>query len=164
MDFFVRQMQASDIQAVLTMQTLVYPESLLEDADFYLNRLQLSPNLCLVAEQRGLLIGYLISYPWQIDYPPQLNEVLADIPTKANSWFVHDCAVIPQAQGLGVARGLLNKAEKNAREKQLSYASLVSLGQAVTYWQKQNYHFVEKNMGKKLACYGDGAAYMYKKL
>ncbi|WP_154584418.1 GNAT family N-acetyltransferase, partial [Bordetella pertussis] len=89
--YIVRTMRPADVEAVLRVQAAVYPASLLESAALFQNRIEIAPATCQVALDGQDLIGYLIAYP----------------PGAADTWFVHDCAVLPAAQGGGVAAALL---------------------------------------------------------
>ena len=162
----VRPMHAGDIHAVLDVQTAVYPADLLEEAAFFSNRLTLAPQTCRVAERDGALVGYLIAYPWNAGLPAALNQPLDGLPSPATTWFVHDCAVAPQAQGLGVAAALLEDSAAQARRAGLRRAALVSLASAVTYWQQRGYQPEAESpeLRGKLAQYGDGAVYMARTL
>ncbi|MBO9356620.1 GNAT family N-acetyltransferase [Bordetella petrii] len=162
----VRPMQAHDIEPVLHIQASVYPATLLESAALFRNRLQISPGTCQVAEGRHGLLGYLVAYPWLTGHPPSLDQPLHALPDQADSWFVHDCAVLPAAQGLGVAQALLQGGLAHARQRGLRHTSLVALRPAVGYWERLGYRAVAAPAGlrAKLAQYGPGARYMVRAL
>lgn len=159
-------MQAGDIHAILDVQAAVYPADLLEEASFFANRLELAPHTCRVAERGGALLGYLIAYPWDAGLPAALNQPLDALPSPATTWFVHDCAVAPAAQGLGVAAALLDDSAHGARRAGLRRAALVSLAPAVTYWQRRGYapEAQSSALRAKLTQYGEGAVYMSRAL
>ncbi|MNU35667.1 Acetyltransferase (GNAT) family protein [compost metagenome] len=172
MPYRIRPMQASDVDAVLDAQALAYPRFLLESADFFLNRLNLAPSYCWVAQAapsdaRAGLLGYLISYPWDAGLPPALDVALAALPGGADHWFLHDCAVVPSAHGLGVGQALVRTAAQGAADNGLRRASLVSLESAVGYWRRHGYAPVDVRSGvlaEKLAGYGGNACYMSRAL
>jgi len=166
-------MLASDVDGILDAQTLAYPDFLLESAAFFLNRLTLAPAYCWVASTQDddTLLGYLISYPWDAGLPPALDVALTTLPAQADHWFLHDCAVVPAAQGLGVGQALLRTAASAALDQGLHRASLVSLESAVSYWRRHGYqpvaeqgeHMATKEaaaLAEKLAGYGPQACYM----
>lgn len=164
-------MLASDVNGILAAQTLAYPNFLLESASFFLNRLALAPSHCWIAQAaspgRNGLMGYLISYPWNAGLPPALDATLASLPADSDHWFLHDCAVVPQAQGLGVAQALVRAAAATAREAGLRRASLVSLESATGYWRRHGYapmSIGSPGLADKLAGYGPGAMYMSRAL
>lgn len=161
-------MLAGDVDAILDAQALAYPQVLLESAGFFLNRLALAPSYCWVAqaarpEEREGLLGYLVSYPWDAGLPPALDVPLTALPGGADHWFLHDCAVVPQAQGLGVGQALVRTAAQAAVDNGLQRASLVSLASAVSYWLGHGYAPVaaeSDELAEKLAGYGPDARYM----
>ncbi|SSW69900.1 GNAT family N-acetyltransferase [Achromobacter veterisilvae] len=160
-------MLASDVDGILAAQALAYPAFLLESAGFFLNRLALAPSHCWVAQAEppagGGLLGYLVSYPWDAGLPPALDAALASLPAGADHWFLHDCAVAPQAQGLGVGQALVRAAAACALENGLRRASLVSLESATGYWRRHGYAPVAAGgagLAEKLAGYGPQALYM----
>ncbi len=168
MQYQVRPMLASDVDAILQAQALAYPQFLLEGAGFFLNRLALAPQYCWVAQpgtpmSPGALLGYLISYPWDAGLPPALDVPLPALPARADHWFLHDCAVVPAAQGLGVGQALVAAAAASAVDNGLTRASLVSLASAAGYWMRHGYAPLAPQtpgLAEKLAGYGDGASYM----
>lgn len=159
-------MTVSDLTAVLALQAQVYPADILEEEAFFLNRLALAASTCRVTIRQERLLGYLIAYPWSADLPPALNQPLDRLPQGASSWFVHDCAVSPQAQGLGLAGLMLRDSALSAGQAGLTRASLVSLAPAVGYWEKQGYQPMPHTpaLAAKLAGYGPGASYMSRTL
>ncbi|MGE8689134.1 MAG: GNAT family N-acetyltransferase [Achromobacter sp.] len=165
-------MLAGDVDGILAAQTLAYPDFLLESAGFFQNRLALAPSHCWVADTaapagRDGLLGYLISYPWDAGLPPALDVALESLPAGADHWFLHDCAVVPRAQGLGVGQALVRAAAGSALEHGLRRASLVSLGSATGYWRRQGYApmaVAGAGLAAKLAGYGPQAQYMAREL
>lgn len=161
-------MLASDVDAILRAQALAYPQFLLEGAGFFLNRQALAPQYCWVAQPdapqaSGGVLGYLISYPWDGGLPPALDVPLAALPAQADHWFLHDCAVVPAAQGLGVGQALVRAAAARAMDHGLTRASLVSLASAAGYWLRHGYAPLAPStagLAEKLAGYGEGASYM----
>ncbi|SFD16344.1 GNAT family N-acetyltransferase [Pragia fontium] len=167
MQYHIRPMKLADLDAIFDIQASVYHSDLLESQAFYENRLQLSANTCWVATtEKNQLLGYLISYPWIRTFPPALGEVLATLPEHADSWFVHDCAISPSTQGLGVGKALFITARNSAIEQGFRHSSLVSLAQATHYWLNQGYIAVDNTpqLTEKLAAYGEGACYMYQEM
>lgn len=173
MQYQVRPMLACDVDGILDAQAQAYPEFLLESASFFLNRLALAPGYCWVAQpaEGKDLLGYLVSYPWDDGLPPALDVTLTALPTGADHWFVHDCAVVPAAQGLGVGQALLRAAASAAQESGMRRASLVSLASAVGYWLRHGYgpavpscDAMPAELVEKLAGYGSGARYLARAL
>ncbi|MEH3021181.1 MAG: GNAT family N-acetyltransferase [Pseudomonas oryzihabitans] len=163
----IRPLRPADIPAVLDLQAANYPAELLEDHAFYANRLALAPEHCwAAADAEGRLRGYLIGYPWDDGLPPVLGARLERLPERASTWFLHDCAVHPDAQGQGVAGRLYRHAQGQARRARLPQGRLVSLPGAIGYWQRHLYRPVPADaaLTAKLAGYGAGACLMQRSL
>lgn len=164
----IRPMRPADVAGVLHVQALAYTDILLEDADFFLNRLALAPDHCWVAaSDTAHVSAYLIAYPWVDGLPPALNVALARLPAVCTSWFLHDCAVHPAAQGTGLGGQLLRTAAARAGADGFAHASLVSLERAVPYWVRHGYAPAAPSspvLTAKLAGYGAGARYMTRAL
>ncbi|MBH3329597.1 MAG: GNAT family N-acetyltransferase [Pseudomonas oryzihabitans] len=163
----IRPLRPADLPAVLAIQAANYPADLLEDHAFYANRLELAPEHCWAAlDAEARLQGYLIAYPWDDGLPPVLGARLEQLPGAASTWFLHDCAVHPDAQGQGVAGRLYRHAKGQARRARLRQGRLVSLSNAIGYWQRHHYHPVPADaaLEAKLAGYGAGACLMQRTL
>lgn len=158
-EYITRTMQPTDIDGIMQVQQAVYPRTLLEEPAFFLNRMQLAGPLCRVAVDGEEVLGYLTSYPWHSGLPPELNLPLTGLPADAGCWFIHDCAVLPKAQGRGVAGRLLGDAALAAKQIGLRTASLVALADAVAYWQQRDF-LAQPVPAAALAGYGDGAQFM----
>ncbi|WP_295466115.1 GNAT family N-acetyltransferase [uncultured Pseudomonas sp.] len=159
----IRPLRPADLPAVLAIQAANYPADLLEDHAFYANRLALAPEHCWAAtDPQDRLQGYLIGYPWDDGLPPVLGARLEQLPGEASTWFLHDCAVHPDAQGQGVAGRLYRHAKGQARRARLRQGRLVSLSNAIGYWQRHQYRPVPADaaLTAKLAGYGVGACLM----
>ena len=132
-------MRPGDVDGILAVQALAYPGFLLESAGFFLNRLALAPRHCWIADgaESGTLGCDLVSLG--LGLPPVLDVELDALPDGADHWFLHDCAVSPAAQGLGVGQALLRQAAGQAASQGLLRASLVSLQGAVSYWRRHGY-------------------------
>lgn len=166
MFYHIRPMSPADLEAVLDIQASVYHADLLEGIEFFQNRLMLSAPTCWVAAHKQRLLGYLISYPWLRTFPPELDNMIDGIPPMADSWFVHDCAISPVAQGIGAGKKLFITAQAHAIEQGFRHTSLVSLAQANSYWCRQGYITMDntEQLSQKLAQYGNGACYMYRNI
>lgn len=165
MNVRIELMQVHDLSQVLEVQADVYDADILEDRSFYQNRLDLAPESCWVARDADdQLHGYLVSYPWAGLLPPSLGDALNSLPSPADQWFIHDCAVMRRAQGRGVAGALLQAGRRYASQRGLRRCSLVSLGPAVGYWQRLGYKPIEgvpaPVLEAKLRQYGDQASFM----
>jgi ribosomal protein S18 acetylase RimI-like enzyme len=73
--------------------------------------LKSADGLVLVAERGGLVVGALIG---EVENPAEGSDTFA-VPT--STAHVHDIAVLPEAQGRGVGRALMERFEQELRER-----------------------------------------------
>lgn len=132
MEFQIRQEQESDQQAVYKLVELAFRN--MEESDhrehLLVERLRKSetfiPELSLVAEANGEIIGYILLTEVEIVSADKVVTSLALAPV----------AVLPDYQGEGIGGALIREAHKRAAE--LGYGSAVLLGHK-DYYPKFGY-------------------------
>ena len=154
-----RPMAEADLPAVLAVSGEIHP-GLPEGVEMFRNRLALFPAGCLVLRAgAGPLLGYAVSHPSRRYEPPALNVVLPALPAGADDYYLHDVALMPQARGGGHARAGVEALLVNACA--FETASLVSVYGTARFWSRFGFEpALGRDMGPKLAPYGDGAVYM----
>ena len=155
-------MQAADLASVEAVAQAIHVD-FPEDEAVFAERLRLCPLGCLVLAMDGGIAGYLISHPWMLGAPPALDTLLGAVPEGADSWYIHDLALAPQARGTGAAGRVVAHAVELARAAGLASLSLMSVGGSAGFWRRQGFE-VAPVPAEKLASYGDGAAYMVRRL
>jgi GNAT superfamily N-acetyltransferase len=88
-----------------------------ETPEIYENKFLVSPKGCYVYEDSYGIQGYILSHPWNILSPPELNKALVEV--EINCWFIHDIVVVPEYRGRGIADEIIQKI--------LGYNPIVSL-------------------------------------
>jgi len=131
----LREINDRDWPSVDRLQRMAYSAELLEGIDALQSIGQRSPKTCLLAEDSEPL-GYLIAHPWMAEDLPPLNVVLPEIPTGAQTWFLHDLALSPAARGRGIARELVETGFAAGRALGLRDAALLSVQGSEFFWQK----------------------------
>ncbi len=139
----IRQMQLTDLPAVVKLQDRCYSEDLFESADLVKSRLLLTPQSCWVALYQDKLWAYLFSYPAILGNINALGQPFAAY-SDANCLYLHDLAVSSDARGQGVATKLLAKATDYARELDFDYLSLVSVQNSLQFWQERGFSVVSQ--------------------
>lgn len=130
-----------------------------ERDEVFAERIRLCPEGCLVYGSGDEVAGYLISHPWRRFAPPALGALFGALPPDADSWFIHDLALAPEARGGGAIAAALAGLEAEARAYPV--ISLVAVEAAADYWRRRG--FADRStpdMAAKLAGYGPGALYM----
>ncbi|KZE30283.1 hypothetical protein AVW16_12705 [Crenobacter luteus] len=156
-------MRATDLDGVLAVQRRCYRPELIESRAALASRHRLAPDTCWVAARDGALLGYLFAHPWQGEAPPALDAPLAALPAMADTLFIHDLALHPDARGLGLGPRLVDAALAAGRARGLVRSRLVAVQGADAFWSRFGYR-AARLAPAKLARYGDDAVGMARAL
>ena len=153
-----RKMQAGDLAAVMAVADAVHA-GLPEDEAVFAERLALYPEGCLALElPDGEVAGYAISHPILPASPPKLNSLLGAIPAGADEYYIHDVALLPKLRGSGLARPAIEHLLDHARRYRS--VALVSVYGTGPFWSRFGFVQSTRDMGDKLAPYGEDAVFM----
>ncbi len=140
-----RHMQARDIARVTAVANVVHAD-FFEDEAVFRDRFMLYPDGCFVLERGNEILGYGVSYPWQLDTVPALNAVLGEL---------------PEARSGGNATRVVELMAAQAETDGFATMSLVAVSGSQGFWEKKG--FVARDLPQlagKLKTYSDGALYM----
>jgi len=159
-----RAMRLSDIPAVVTIADAVHGE-LTESAEVFAERLALYPAGCFLLERDGEAVGHLVSHPWPRRTPVPLDVLLGAIPADADSFYLHDLALLPAARGSGAGVAVIRQALVDAASAGYREASLVAVHGADSFWARQGFRYVDDEvLARKLQSYGEGTFFMERPL
>lgn len=160
-DPIIRPLERCDLPAALTIQSEVYPDFLVEPADAFASRLDVSPQFCLAAVSDGELVGYLLAHGWPRQSPPPVGAILSPS-ARSEVLFIHDLAVGAKGRGLAVGRRLVNHAFELAAHQKLARAELIAVEGAAAYWRSLGFAAAEvpAELEAKVAVYGSQACWM----
>lgn len=153
-----REMRAGDIRAALRVADRVHPD-LPEGRAVFEDRMALFAPGCLVLDGGRRILGYALSHPWILGEPPALDTCLGTLPSEADTYYIHDVALAPEARGTGAAASGVERLLALAGA--YPTASLVSVHGTASFWSR--FGFAEAGgalPSGKLAAYGLGATYM----
>ncbi len=146
-----RPMTLPDLSNVERVAAAVHPAHP-EDAAVFRERMSLFPAGCFVRDGAAGIQGYVLSHPWTFGRPPSLNTMLGKLPEAADTFYLHDLALLPHARAGGAgseAVGLIiDRAERGA----FRTLSLLAVGRSLTFWQRHGFSAVD--LGIDLASYG----------
>ncbi len=147
-------MLAEDLPGVDAVAAIVHP-GFPEDGEVLAERLALHPAGCFALDGEAGIAGYLISHPWHDNAAPKLNSRLGAIPADAETYYIHDLALHPAAQGTGAAGAIIRRlmAETAAFPRH----ALVAVNGSAPFWSRFGFSPAE---GPDLASYGGAAIYM----
>lgn len=157
-----REAEGSDLAAMMRIADVVHPD-FPEDPLVFSERLALFPRgVLLLADDEPA--GYVLSHPWMLDRPPALDTALGNLPPAADTYYIHDIALLPRVRGQGHARAAIDSLMALASDASLSTASLISVI-GPTYWQAFGFRDASSRIAaEKLRSYSDMARYMVRDL
>ncbi|MGF6173796.1 ribosomal protein S18 acetylase RimI-like enzyme [Ensifer sp. 4252] len=159
-----REASLPDLVSVSEIQLVVH-EAFPEDEDVLADRLEMSPEGCFMLEVGGIAQGYVLSHPWIRRAPPSLNAVLGEIPATADTWYIHDLALLPETRGSGAGGNVVPLLAEIARSEGYHSMSLVSVNGSRGFWERQGFSVrMDEQLASKLASYGEDALYMERSL
>lgn len=153
-----RPMHGDDIPAVSAISDEVHG-AFTEPAAVYVERLALYPAGCFVLQQGHRIAGYLIAHPWRGEVSPPLGQPLGMLPAQADTLYLHDIALLPEARGSGAGRAALALVAGDAIRQGLPDISLTAVQGADRYWASLGFAYDEPGTS---AAYGEGTYRMRK--
>jgi GNAT superfamily N-acetyltransferase len=157
-----RPLTKSDLPAVAEIARQVHP-SFPEDDAVFAERLALYPDGTRLLEIDGLASGYLLSHPWRFKQLPALNTLLGAVPEDADTYYVHDLALMPKARGTGAAAAIVGEILRHGRARGLATTSLVAVNGSVPFWHKHGFRALKApELDETLASYEPSARFMTK--
>ena len=139
------------MEAVAEIVHTDYPE----DEAVFIERLALYPAGCFALDGAAGLQGYLISHPWHQGAAPKLNTLLGTVPAERDTYYIHDLALHPAAQGAGAASAIIRRLL--AETVGFRRHALVAVNASVPFWSR---HGFRPATGPDIASYGADALYM----
>ena len=134
-------MRGDDLPAVDAISDVVHGD-FTEPLETFADRLVHYPAGCAMFERDGEPLGYLISHPWPRDAaPPKLGALLGKI-AAADSYYLHDIALLPAARGTGAGATATAFAVRQAKIEGCRDIRLVAIQGADSYWHAQGFAYV----------------------
>nr|WP_295885638.1 GNAT family N-acetyltransferase [uncultured Devosia sp.] len=157
-----RGLTALDLPDVEAIAAKVHPD-FPEDMAVFAERQRLYPDGARLLELDGVAAGYILSHPWRFKALPELNALLGAIPDDADTYYLHDLALLPAARGTGAAAMIVGDILRHARSTGLASVSLVAVNGSLPFWYKHGFRALKApELDEKLASYEATARYMVK--
>jgi ribosomal protein S18 acetylase RimI-like enzyme len=157
-----RGMTAADLPAVAAISGAVHGRYS-ETIEVYAERLALHPTGCFVFEADSAPSGYLVTHSWHRDTPPKLGAMLGAIPADADTFYLHDIALLPATRGTGAGRAAVELTVQAARAAGFGEITLIAVAGADSFWAAQGFVIVDA-APDILASYGPEARLMRRTL
>lgn len=159
-----RAMTGYDLPAVQKIADEVHP-GFFESAEVLGERQRLYRNGCYLLEIGEKPAGYVLSHPWRAGSLPALNTPLGEISADADTYYLHDLALLPVARRVGAASHIVGALAKHAEARGFGTMSLVAVNGSVAFWQRQGFAVVDlPELRGKLLSYEAEARYMVRHL
>lgn len=162
----IRLLRASDIDAVLAIQSRAYTELVPETAEVLLCKLRISPTTCWLAEVEGKPAGYLLTHPWVVATPPALHAHIDELPMRCDCLYLHDLAINPEFRGYKIAGALVSGALRRARELGFELTALIAVQASRKFWARFGFAPLSEpspELLEKLASYTADATFMVRR-
>ncbi|MGI2168797.1 GNAT family N-acetyltransferase [Shewanella sp. MF05960] len=145
----------------MAIQAQCYVELTPESLSVMQSKWLASPSTCVVFEQTQQVLAYALVHPWNRGDAPSLDSEISS--QHSTSWYLHDMAIAPSAQGLGVGKQLLTHVLNQASALNIDGIGLVAVQGAHTYWLQQGFkpHATSPKLTQSLSSYPAGACYLY---
>ena len=159
-----RTMSALDLTAVEAIAEVVH-QDFYESPAVLLEKRNLYPNGAHVLEIGERPVGYVLSHPYRLNAIPALNAPLGALPADADTYYLHDLALLPVARRMGAAQFIAGVLAKHALARGFTTMSLVAVNGSEGFWARQG--FLAQNIPEltgKLLSYEAGARYMVREL
>ncbi len=150
----------NDLGRVLEIQRTAYHAIVPEADEVMVRKFELCPNGCFAAWKNGRIWGYILSHPWTLAEFPVLDTYIEALPDKADSWYIHDLAMLKDLHGCGAGRLLVERVLAEAEQSGFLLSHLVSIQDTKKFWEKNGYKTADCRRPEKLRHYGESACYM----
>jgi len=159
-----RAMTGYDLGAVFQIANTVHP-GFFEAEAVLAEKFERYRNGCYLLEVSEKPAGYVLSHPWTLGSLPALNALLGEIPSDADTYYIHDLALLPLTRGVGAAGQIVAALTKHAIAMGFPTMSLVAVNGSIAFWEKQGFAVEARpELTDKLAAYEEAARYMVKTL
>ncbi len=133
-----RAMTGYDLAAVESIANQVHP-GFFESAAVLGERQRLYRNGCYLLEIGEKPAGYVLSHPWRAGSVPALNVLLGELPATADTYYLHDLALLPVARRVGAASHIVGALIKHAAARGFASMSLVAVNGSSGFWRRHGF-------------------------
>jgi len=159
-----RAMSAYDLPAVAEIAGVVHPK-FPEAPEVLAERQSLYHNGAYLLEIGERPAGYVLSHPWRFGTLPALDSLLGEIPLDADTYYIHDLALLPVARRIGAATFITNALAKHARARAFPTMSLIAVNGSAGFWGRHEFELADvPHLNEKLMSYENEARLMVRRL
>ena len=158
-----RGMTGFDMPSVEQVAATVHPDYF-ESGEVLAERQALYHDGAYVLEVGERIAGYVLSHPWRFGDAPALNSLLGALPDHADTYYIHDIALLPLARKIGAASQIIEALIKHAIAGGFPSISLVAVNRSSGFWSRFGFEIEDVGeLTQKLLSYDDDARYMVRR-
>lgn len=131
----LRAIREDDLHAVLAVQAACYPPVMQEAGEVVRSRIRAAAATSFVAECGGKVCAYVFAYRSSQGVVTPLDAHFKVL-EEGDTLYIHDLSVSPAAAGRGLARQLVERLRRLARDEGLAYCALVSVQDSQRFWER----------------------------
>jgi GNAT superfamily N-acetyltransferase len=159
-----RSLTGYDMPAVEQIAAAVHPD-FFESLDVLAERQRIYFHGTYLLEVNERPAGYVLSHPWRHGDLPALNTLLGDVPADADTYYIHDLALLPVARRIGAASFITEALAKHARAHGFPTMSLVAVNGSRGFWERHGFAVEDRpDLLQKLTSYEAAARLMVRRL
>jgi ribosomal protein S18 acetylase RimI-like enzyme len=159
-----RAMTGYDMEAVARIAAAVHP-AFYEAPEVLAERHALYRNGAYLLEINERPAGYVLSHPWRLGTLPALDSLLGALPEPADTYYIHDLALLPVARRVGAASFITTALAKHARAHNYPTMSLVAVNNSRGFWERHDFSVAAApDLAEKLQSYEEAACLMVRRL
>ena len=159
-----RAMTGYDMEAVARIAAAVHP-AFYEAPAVLAERHALYRNGAYLLEINERPAGYVLSHPWRLGTLPALDSLLGALPEPADTYYIHDLALLPVARRVGAASFITAALAKHARAHGYPSMSLVAVNNSRGFWERHDFAVADApGLAAKLQSYEPAACLMVRAL
>ncbi|HWA44002.1 MAG TPA: GNAT family N-acetyltransferase [Hypericibacter adhaerens] len=159
-----RTLTGYDMPAVEKIAATVHPD-FPESYDVLAERQRLYHNGTYLLEIGERPAGYVLSHPWVLGTLPALNTLIGELPAGADTYYIHDLALLPVARRIGAASYITEALAKHARAHGFPTMSLVAVNGSQGFWERHEFQIADApHLRDKLKSYEEAAVLMVRRL
>jgi ribosomal protein S18 acetylase RimI-like enzyme len=159
-----RAMTGYDLPAVEKIAADVHP-GFFESPEVLAEKQRLYHHGAYLLEIGERPAGYVLSHPWKTGSLPALNALLGELPEAADTYYLHDLALLPVARRIGAASFIVSALVKHAAAHGFGTMSLVAVNGSQGFWERHGFAVADvPDLSEKLGTYEEAARLMVRPL
>ncbi len=159
----IRHIAVADWDGIVELEAAAYAGlGISEGRDALLAKARVSPGTCFVAQSGRELAGYMLALPYPASQYPDLGAQQDYGDRNSDNLHLHDLVIAESLRGRGLAKQLLGKLTRIARELMYERISLIAVDGTGSFWAAQGFQAMPEI--EVSSSYGPNALYMAKVL